>query len=298
MAGAEPLFDPEFLRRLRTLFFKLRRRRALRRKGAQSTPALGFTREFKDHRAYTFSDDFRAIDWRLYARLERLFVRLFEEVQEFHVHLLLDRSASMAEPHPEKRVTALRLALALAYLGLMNQHRVSLYAFGADLTTETPPLKGPGHVHRLIQRLEALPFRGETDLGALARFRPRRDRRGIVFVLSDLLGPDPARTPEALGACLAWPAETHVVHLLHPRERRPVLEGELKLTEVETGEQRRIFLTRRDLERYAAAFDAFCEGVARACLTRQVDYLAWSTEVPFERGFLDLLSRGSALARG
>lgn len=298
MAAADALFDPDFLRRLRTLFFKLRRRRQLRRKGSQSTPSLGFTREFKDHRAYTFSDDFRSIDWRLYARLERLFVRLFEEVQEFHVHLLIDRSRSMAEPYAEKRIGTLRLALALAYLGLMNQHRVSLLSFAEDLRAESPPLKGPGHIHRLLQHLERLEFSGATDLDALARFRPRRDRRGIVFLLSDLFGRDPLASAEALRACLNWPAETHVVHVLHPREMRPDLEGELRLTDVETGEQRRMHLTRRDMGRYETEFQGFVDSLAHACLRKQVDYVTWRTDVAFEHAFLDLLGRGSALASG
>lgn len=295
---SEPLFAPDFLERLRTLFFQLRKRRQLRRKGAQSTPALGFTREFKDHRAYTSGDDLRTVDWRLYARMERLFVRLFEEVQEFHVHLLLDTSRSMAQPWPEKRVEALRLALALAYLGLMNQHRVSLVPFGERLGDGTPPLKGPGHVHRLLRHLEALPFEGETDLGCLAQFRPRRDRRGVAFVISDLFGRDPSESASALRVCAHWPAETHVVHVLHPREADPDLEGELRLRDVETGEERRLTLSRRDIARYRADFEEFQRTVAQGCLSRQVDYVAWPTDRGFERAFLDLLSRGSALAHG
>ena len=101
MADDGELFDAKFLGRLRTLFFKLRKRRQLQKRGAQQTPAAGFTREFKDHRHYTPGDDYRAIDWRLYARLDRPFIRIFEEVQEYHVHILLDRSRSMIEPHPE-----------------------------------------------------------------------------------------------------------------------------------------------------------------------------------------------------
>ena len=124
----EDLFDSQFLDRLRTLALRLRKRRSLMKRGAQSTPATGFTREFKDYRHYTARDDFRAIDWRLYARLEKLFVRLYEEVQELHVHIVVDTSGSMARPFAEKRRQALRFAVALAYLGLSGQHRVSLHA--------------------------------------------------------------------------------------------------------------------------------------------------------------------------
>ena len=292
----EQLFDADFLRRLRTLFFKLRKRRQLQKKGAEQTTALGFTREFKDYRSYTSSDDFRSIDWRLYARMDRLYVKLFEEIQEFHVHIVLDRSASMVEPHPEKRVMSLRLAVALAYLALMNQHRVSIRTFGDTLDTATPPLKGQGHIHKVLDHLAGLPFQGETDLSSLRSFRPGRGRKGIVFVLSDLLSLNPSEARESLRSALHWPAETHVVQFLHPRELRPRLEGELQLVDVETGEMRRIHLNKRDMERYTNAFDAFVEDLRQFCMKKQVAYSLWNTDAPFEGAFLDLLSKGSALA--
>ena len=297
MSAPSELFDPRFLGRLRALFFRLRKRRALKKKGAQNSPSAGFTREFKDHRHYTSGDDFRSIDWRVFARLERLFIRVFEEVQEFHVHILVDCSRSMAEPFGEKRVAALRLAAALAFLGLASQHRVSLLTLTSKTARLLPPLKGEGHIHEVLRVLTALEFSGETDLvAALRQFRPTRDRRGIVFVLSDLLGSAPERSEEAVRHATSWPAETHVIHILDPREIAPDLEGELQLVDVETNETRRMWLTRRDLDLYAANFRHFVENLESACLRRQIDYLRWLTDQAFEEAFLGLLMRGSALA--
>ncbi len=297
MIAETELFDPRFLGRLRALFFRLRKRRALKKKGAQNSPSAGFTREFKDHRHYTSGDDFRAIDWRVFARLERLFIRVFEEVQEFHVHILVDCSTSMAEPFPGKRVAALRLAAALAFLGLASQHRVSLHGLTAKCARLLPPLKGEGHIHEVLRVLAGLEFSGETDLvAALRQFRPTRDRRGIVFVLSDLLGNAPERSEEAVLQATTWPAETHVIHILDPREMTPDIEGELQLVDVETNEMRRMWLTRRDLDLYAANFREFVENLESACLRRQIDYLRWRTDQAFEEAFLGLLMRGSALA--
>ena len=93
--GDDEIFDADFLDRLRAMALRLRKRKQLRKKGMQQTPATGYTREFKDFRSYTQNDDFRSIDWRLYARLDRLFIRLYEEIQEFHVHVVVDTSASM-----------------------------------------------------------------------------------------------------------------------------------------------------------------------------------------------------------
>jgi uncharacterized protein (DUF58 family) len=291
------LFDPKFLSSLRTLFFKLRKRRQLKKKGAQQTLASGHTREFKDHRHYVPGDDYRAIDWRLFARLEKLFIRIFEEIQEYHIHVIVDCSRSMVEPFPEKRVTALRLAAAVSYLGLIAQHRVSLMTLGTECTRELPPLKGQGHVHDVLKRLAGLKFGGETDLtSALRGFRPGRDRRGIVFMVSDFFGRSPEQAEEAVAQAMSWPAETHVVQVVHPREAKPDLEGELRLMDVETGEAKRIWLTKRDGDRYARAFEEFQEGIARACLKREIDYMSWPTDRVFEEAFIELLSRGSQLA--
>lgn len=297
-AETDELFDPQFLSRLRALFFKLRKRRQLRRKGVQETRAAGFTREFKDHRQYTPGDDYRTIDWQLFARHEKLFVRLFVEVQEFHIHILLDRSRSMAQPHGRKRILALQVAVALTYLGLISQHRVSLLTLGEDARRETPPLKGQGHIHAVLRHLAALEFDGVTDLvGSFRQFRPGRDRRGIVFIISDLFGRAPEQAIEALQHVRSWPAESHVVHILDPHEMRTPHEGETQLVEVERGEKRRIWLTKREVAAYARTVEAFLEGVRRFCMERQIDYVTWSTAEPFEDMFLGLLSRGSALAK-
>lgn len=297
MSAESEIFDARFLGRLRALFFKLRKRRKLRKKGSQASPAAGFTREFKDHRHYTSGDDFRSIDWRLFARLERLFIRVFEEIQEFHVHILIDRSGSMSEPFAEKRVTALRLAAALTYLGLASEHRVSLHALAGGMERLMPPLKGQGSIHEVLRVLTALEFGGATDLvGALRQFQPTRDRRAIVFVLSDLLGQEPELSEQALRQATTWPAETHVIHILDQREMRPDLDGELQLIDVETHETRRLWLTRRDLDRYEENFRRFADDIEASCLRRQIDYLRWPTDQSFEEGFLALLMRGSALA--
>ncbi|MDX1563883.1 MAG: carbamoyltransferase C-terminal domain-containing protein, partial [Phycisphaeraceae bacterium] len=249
MTTESELFDPKFLERLRAMFFRLRKRRQLRKQGAQNTPAAGFTREFKDHRNYAPGDDYRSIDWQLVARLDRLYIRVFEEIQEFHVHVLVDCSRSMLEPFPEKRITALRAAVALAYLGLTSQHRVSVIGFGEQVRQLMPPIKGEGHIHTLLKVMADQPFTGQTDLTeCLRQFRPRRDRKGVVFLISDLLGRDPNESVESMRMALKWPAETHVLQIVHPEEADPPLKGEYSLVDVETDEMRRMWLTQRDMD--------------------------------------------------
>jgi uncharacterized protein (DUF58 family) len=295
----EDLFDAGFLDRLRMLALRLRKRRQLMRRGSQSSPATGFTREFKDYRHYTPREDYRAIDWRLYARLDKLFVRLYEETQELNLHVLLDTSTSMALPHQEKRRQALRFAVALAYLGLSGQQRVSLYSMSDAVKQELPPLRGQGNIEKIIQVARRLSFEGFTDLErCFSEFRPARQRFGVIFVISDFFGRDLDSASEAVTRAAAWPGEVHFLQIVHPQERRPEIEGEVELAEVETGEKRRFWLTKSEVERHAESFDAFANKLSLACASRQMDFLQCATDEPFEERFLDLLVRGSALAGG
>ncbi len=293
----EDLFDAEFLDRLRALFLRLRKRKLMRRKGLQATPATGFTREFKNFRHYTPRDDYRSIDWRLYARLERLFVRLYEEIQEFHVHIVIDTSASMAEPFPEKRLTSLKLAVALAYMGLVGHHRVSLHPIGEGLVPAPPPMKGQGSLQRVLDFLRDLEFGGLTNLEhCFEAFQPGRRRYGIIFVISDLYGRDIDEAREAIRHAAAWPGEIHFIQIYHPSEERPEVEGEIELFDVETREYRRMWFTPGDRERYERRFHQFLDDVESTCQSRQIDWQGWRTDHPFDELFLELLSRGSALA--
>ena len=298
-SNEEDLFDVEFLDRLRALFLRLRKRKQLKKKGIQNSPASGFTREFKDFRHYTPKDDYRAIDWRLYARLDRLFIRLYEEIQEFHIHILVDTSASMAEPFSEKRKVALKLAVALSYLGLVGQHRVSLYQMSEKIGDPSPPMKGQGNIQRVIDLARGLKFDGITNLEKCFRdFQPSRQRYGIIFVISDLYGHGINEAREAIRHAAGWPGEVHFIQVFHPGEETPDLEGEIELIDVETREQRRLWFTPRDKKRYEENYQKFVQGIESACQSRQIDYQKWRTDFPFEDVFLELLTRGSALASG
>lgn len=295
----ESIFDSEFLDRLRALFLRLRKRKQLKRKGLRQAPSTGFTREFKDFRNYTPGDDYRAIDWRLYARLDRLYIRLFEEIQEYHIHVLIDTSGSMGEPFKEKRLSALRLGVALSYLGLVGNHRVSVYSMGDKIKEGMPPLKGQGNINRIIDWAGKLEFGGTTDLEkCFKEFRPSRQRYGIIFVISDLYGQDINEAGDSIRLSSGWPGESHFINVFHPWERSPDLDGEIELVDVETEEHRRLWLTKRELKRYEEAYDAFQGNIERECKSRQIDFQRWQTDQPFEELFLELLSRGSALANG
>lgn len=297
MSEETELFNPDFLKRLRVLFFRLRKKHKLKHKGSQKTVSAGHTREFKDRRSYVHGDDYREIDWNLFARHGKLFIRLFEEIQEFHVHLILDTSGSMIEPYSEKRLVSLRLIAALAYLALLNQHRVSILSLSDHLRYELSNLKGQGHIHNIISQLISLDFKGLTDLeGSFRRFHPSRDRRGLVFIVSDLFGKSPEVSERIIKESISWSAETHILHVLDPREIGPKLTGECQLVDVESGEKRKFWFTKREMMKYKASFGKYLEDVEKACTVKRVNYVRCITDHSFEEMFLSLLARGNALA--
>lgn len=293
------LFDPEFLDRLRAIFLRLKKRKKLRKKGIQSTIATGFTREFKGFRHYTPRDDYRAIDWQLFARLDRLFIRLYEEIQELHVHIVVDTSASMSQPFSEKKRTAQKLVVALGYMGLVGHHRVSLYSAGESVSDPMAPLKGQSNLQRILDFAGSLKFEGKTNLTqAFQDFRPSRRRYGIIFVISDLYGREIDEATKSIKQASLWPGEVHFLQVCHPWEEDPDLDGEIALLDVETGEERKLWFTPRDRKRYQDCYRHFLEGIEKECQARHIDYQRWRTDYPFDDLFLDLLSRGSALGAG
>lgn len=294
----EELFDPAFLATLKRLFARLRRRRTARVRGDRQSPSLGSSKEFKDRRSYVAGDDFRTIDWRCYARLDRLFVRLYEDIREYHVHLLIDTSASMREPYAGKRRIALRAAAAVAYLALEHHHRVSFHSIGDGVHRLLPPLKGPGQIHRVLDHLPGVAFGGGGAVAdALRRFQPRGGG-ALCYVFSDLLDADPDAITDALTRFGTRLPDAWLVHILDPRECATDLEGSVLLADAETGERRRVFLGRHERDAYRSVVARWLDAIAETARARRIGHLRWLTDEPFEARLLALLEHGQALGEG
>ncbi|MEO0415052.1 MAG: hypothetical protein AAF226_08890, partial [Verrucomicrobiota bacterium] len=181
----------------------------------------------------------------------------------------------------------------------VGQHRVSVYGMEERVGDPLPPLKGQGNIQRVIDFATGLEFGGMTNLEECFRtFQPSRQRYGIIFVISDLYGQGVDEAKEAIRHASGWPGEVHFIQIYHPWEEKPDLDGEIELIDVESNEQRRLWFTRRDRRRYEARYQQFMNDIAAACQARQIDYQPWRTDLPFEDVFLEMLSRGSALASG
>jgi uncharacterized protein (DUF58 family) len=234
--------------------------------------------EFADYREYALGDDLRQLDWNVYARLEKLFVKLFIEEEDVTVTLLVDASASMASGHPQKLTFAKRAAAALGYIGLASEDKVSVSALAGRTSRRRAALRGSGRVFRLLADLSAIePADGPTDLVAAARHAAAQlHGRGIVVLLSDLLDPGADRVVRELAAT---GSELIVMHILSPDELDPLLEGDLRLVDTETDDRVDITADLATIDAYKARLAVWKEGFADLAAKRRASYVDLASDV-------------------
>jgi len=250
--------------------------------------------EFAEHRPYTASEDFRYLDWNIYARHGQLLVKRFQEEQDLHVYVLLDASRSMGLGDAPKFDYARRVAAALAYIALADLDSVAVTAFSQSLTADFPLTRGKGTVLNLLRFLERLsPDGGTTDLGAsLTAFVRRAPRRGLAIVVSDWL--DPAGFQPGLDVLRHGGFEVQAVQVFDPGEADPQVRGDMELVNVETDAHRRVTVTERSLRMYRELFDGFCKGLSGYCRQYGIGCSQTSTAVPFEEFVLQMMRTAGA----
>ena len=272
------VFDETFLRQLERLLLLMRSPVRGGLKGGRRSVKRGQSVEFADYREYALGDDLRQLDWNVYARLERLFVKLFIEEEDVTVSLLLDASASMATGHPSKLVFAKRAAAALGYIGLASEDRVVVSALAGRVARRRGALRGSGRVFRLLADLSAVdPADGPTDLLAAARHAAAQlHGRGVVVLLSDLLDPNADRVIRELAAS---GSELIVIHVLSPDELDPGLEGDLRLVDTETGDRVDITADLATIDAYKTRLAAWKQGFADLATRRRASYVDLASDV-------------------
>src|SRR5947208_6990554 len=163
-ASATPLLDPEFMHKLEQLELVSRKIFVGRRKGERKSKRRGSSVEFADHRNYSVGDDLRHIDWNVYGRLDKLFLKLFLEEEDLHVYTLLDASLSMDFGEPTKLHYGKQVAAALSFIGLVNHDRVMLDTFSTTLDAGMSSVRGRSQMYRVVGYLGSLQASGTSDL--------------------------------------------------------------------------------------------------------------------------------------
>jgi uncharacterized protein (DUF58 family) len=284
----QPLLDPQFLARLEQLELVSRKIFLGRMKGERRSKRKGQSVEFADYRNYVIGDDLRFLDWNLFARLDRLFIRLFMEEEDLHVYILIDNSLSMDFGSPTKLHFAKQVAAALGFIGLVNMDRVVVEVFNNRLTQSLPPIRGRRSLWRLMDFLQKLEPAGPSDLArALRSFSIKCSGKGICILLSDFM--DKGGYQEALRYLVARQLDIYVIQILSQEEIDPEIVGDLKLVDVEDEDVAEITVSGPLLKRYKQNLAAYRAAISEFCTRRGVSYLFTSNQVPFDRLVLSYL---------
>jgi uncharacterized protein (DUF58 family) len=287
---SDGLIDPAALMKIKSM--ELRAKAVVEGfwKGIHRSPYHGFSVEFTEYRQYAFGDDPRYIDWRVFARSDRFYLKKFEDETNLRCHLLLDHSRSMgyASGDYSKAQYAGTLAATLAYFLFTQGDAVGLAIFDDQIREVLPPRNRASYLRRLILALEAQPRGGATNLGPpLQRFAQMLTRRGMIVLVSDLLA-SIDRLERDLGYLCAGGHDVVVFHVLDPAEVSFDFSQPALFQDVETGRDMYIDPAaaqgdyRRLLEGHLARTRSVCQGLG-------IDYHLFATDRPFDLALLEFL---------
>jgi uncharacterized protein (DUF58 family) len=302
---AAALLTPELLRRLEQFQLLAARRAKSSAKGERRSKARGQSVEFADYRNYVAGDDFRYLDWNLYGRLDKLFLKLYEEERELPVRIFLDASESMTFGTPPKFDFARQVAAAIGYVALCGFDRVSVCAF-PDLDAATPGLEAAawsaeqaarGGLRAVRGRKSAMEFfknistvtaHGPANLNeALRRGAIEARHAGLAAVLSDFL--DPAGYEAGLNALIGRGFQVNAIQILAPEEFAPPAYGDLRLVDSETGALQEVTFGKFRLKAYQQTVRNFCQRLREYCQGRGINFFSVISDTSLEQLLLKQL---------
>ena len=288
------LLDPKFLKQIARLQIRSEQVFRGKFKGERRSLNRGASVEFADYRTYELGDDLRYIDWNIYARLDRLFLKLFNAEEDLPIFILIDNSTSMNFGQPTKLACAKRVAAALGYIGLISFDRISVYTFSDQLVPIVSFAYGKAQFSQVSQAVEGIVVGGETRLAAcLQRFVTETKGAGVAIIISDFWDMDGYDT--GVKRLLSRNFDLTLIHLLSEEEMHPQLSGELQLADAETGQAKEITVNEGALASYTQRLNTFCEGLKRYCVNRGVTYIRMNHQTPIEQFVLRDLRRRSVI---
>ena len=292
--SSNKLISPLFLRKLEKL--QLLSKKIIRGsiKGERASAKRGRSVEFADYREYVPGDELRIIDWNIYGRLDKLFIKLFVEEEELILYILIDRSLSMSFGTPQKIEYARQVAASIGYIALANFDRVAVGVMDEKLAHLQGPVRGKNQVFNLFKILEDIKPSGRTSLSqAVKQFTTRKLRPGLVIVLSDFF--DKEDYFRQLKNIVYQKNELYLVQILDPFELNPDFGGDMKLEDMETGEFREVTVTDKLLDMYRETVKAYCGQIEDFARSLGAGYIPAPTSIPFEDLVMEYLRLGRLL---
>jgi uncharacterized protein (DUF58 family) len=289
MFGLPDEFTPGFLARLEKLRIRTRQRYAGLGRGMHLSPKRGSSLEFNDYRHYSPGDDFRYIDWGLYGRSDKLYIKLFQEEEDLLTYIFVDASASMGYPTGDRKFeSAMLTALALAYVALASGDRVMLRVLGGKGGKVNPSfVNGRHRIVELARRLADLKPGGQLDFAtSLATELLSIRRAGKVFIVSDFLMLLNSVT-KGLGMFTAASMDLTAVQILGGRELNGQgLSGDVEVIDSESGERLRVSIGDRERTQYRETMLRLTREIKSFCLKRGLHYSLYTTDNDFQQFFV------------
>lgn len=266
--------------------------------GKHLVKTYGQTVEFADYREYMLGDDIRRIDWNLYSRFEKFFLKLFTDERQMHTQIFLDCSASMGKDMPTKAGYAIGIAAALGYLSVHNMDKVSFKLVKGDASDDKfGTLVGKKAFFDAISQFDTLQFEGESDIGRAIINTPNLGTGdGLTVIISDFFTNSDWK--KAVDYLCYKKKQVLLIQLLTPDEIDPAYSGRMNLIDTEAmgledPKNMRIRITKSNLLAYEEALRDLTSDIATFCRSRGVDYIPLSTDAPLEKMlFKELLKVG------
>ena len=286
------LTDPAFIRRLDSLYLLARKVLGGTLQADRKSTKKGTGITFADYAEYYYGADYRAIDWRVFAKFESLVIKLFELEEDATIYVLLDCSRSMES----KFDYAKQLAAALGYIGLNCLDRVCVYGLADTLQPMMDPSRGRGNAMRFLQSLDdAKTFGGDTNFNACSKlFQARHRRKGMVLAVSDFLFPNGYE--EGLKFLQFYKHDIYCLQVMDDNDTRCDWKGDIEIECVETRQHQRITVSPREAKMYEKAVTDWNAGLKRCCAQRGIGLASTSPEVAFDSVIQDILRRGGLVA--
>lgn len=293
----DELIDSALMSRLDRLDVVSRKIFAGKLQGERRSKRRGRSVEFADFRPYVHGDDLRFVDWNIYGRLDRLFLKMFLEEEDLSLLVVLDATASMATGDPEKFAFAQRLAMALGYVGLVNRNRVTLASFGGGGdgpgVRRLANLRGRRRTREMGQwLLDTVPAGGGDFAEAMKTIALARQGRGVMVLLSDLLFREGYE--RGLNYAAGRGFDVFALQTLSPQETDPAahgIVGDLRLVDVEDGTEAEVTATPAVVERYRARLEAFVAELREFCVRRNIMHVPLETTQAVDAVILETLRR-------
>jgi len=296
-ARVDELLDSGLMSKLDQVDVMSRKIFAGKLQGERRSKKRGVSVEFADYRHYAHGDDLRFVDWNIYARLDRLFLKLFLEEEDLSLVLAIDCSTSMNWGNPSKFVFAQQLAMALGYIGLVNHNRVTLYGFSSDGIRPLSSLRGRRRTREMGNwLLEQEPHGTSAFSDAMRTIALARQGKGVMVVLSDFLLKEGYE--KGLRYLSGGGYDTFCLQILSPEEIDPGkhgLSGDLRLTDLEDDDAAEVTVSAPLLKRYKENLNAYCGKLRDFCARRGMMHVTVDTSTDLTVLLMDYLRKRGLL---